>query len=131
MSHTEIGPQCVGVYLAYPTSETLKPIYRKLKTLVNSSHTKVGITTQSFAAREREYQRTFNREVVFVRLAEVPAERLVEIEGAILSALQSRFSRVGRAREWFDTTDRESIRAEVSAVIARLALPPGARQPSV
>lgn len=117
MPNAEIGPQCVGVYMAYPTTEQLKPIYRKLKTLVNNSHTKVGITTQSFAAREREYQNTFNREVVFIRLAEVPVHLIPEIESAVLARLCSRYATVGRAREWFDTMDRESVRAEVLSVV--------------
>ncbi len=120
MSRSDIHPQAVGVYLAYPTSETLKPIYRKLKTHVNSEHTKVGITSLSFASREREYKNTFQREVEFIRLAEVPVDRLAEVEAAVLLELGTRYARVGRAREWFQTKDREAIEAAVLEVVARV-----------
>ncbi len=120
MSRRDIHPQAVGVYLAYPTSETLKPIYRKLKTHVNSEHTKVGIASLSFASREREYKNTFQREVEFIRLAEVPVDRLAEVEAAVLLELGTRYARVGRAREWFQTKDREAIEVAVLEVVARV-----------
>ena len=120
MNQQAIHPSAVGVYLAYPTSEVLKPIYRKLKTQVNSAHTKVGITTQSFALREREYKNTFQREVVFMRVAEVPVSRIPEVETAILLELGSKYRRVGRAREWFKSSDREAIQAAVVSIVARV-----------
>ena len=107
-----------GVYMAYPTASELKPIYRKLKTQVNNQHTKVGITTDSFAIRGREYRNTFQGEVVFTPLVEVPAGRLADIETLLLVELCSRYQRVGRAREWFDTTDREEISKLVIAVVS-------------
>jgi hypothetical protein len=105
------------VYIAYPTTSVLKPIYRKLKTHVNDEHTKVGITTDSFAAREREYRNTFQGEIVFVPLAEAPASRLTEIEKLLLGELCVRYERVGRAREWFNTRDREEISKIVLAIV--------------
>ena len=106
-----------GVYLAYPTTSVLKPIYRKLKTQVNDQHTKVGITIDSFAIREREYRNTFQNELVFVPLVEAPANRLPEIEKLLLVELRSRYSRVGKAREWFDSTDRNEIAKVVLSVV--------------
>lgn len=103
--------------MAYPTTSVLKPIYRKLKTQVNDQHTKVGITTDSFAIREREYKNTFQGEVVFVPLAEAPATRLAEIENLLLVELKSRYQRVGQAREWFNTTDRDEISKIALAVV--------------
>ena len=104
-----IDRSATGVYIAYPTTEVLKPIYRLLKTQVNSAHTKVGITTDSFAIREREYMRTFHGEVRFVPVIVVPATRLVVVEQALLRELCTRYSRVGRSREWFHTVDRDGI----------------------
>lgn len=48
-----------GIYLAYPTTPELKPIYPCYKTLVNGEHTKLGIARRSFQDRERQYIRTF------------------------------------------------------------------------
>lgn len=109
----------IGVYIAYPTTSVLKPIYRKLKTHVNDEHTKVGITTDSFAAREREYRNTFQGEIVFVPLAEVPASRLMEIEKLLLGELCVRYERVGSAREWFNTREREEISKIVLEIVGR------------
>ena len=105
-----------GIYMAFPTVPVLKPIYRKLKTQVNNQHTKVGITTDSFANREREYKKTFNQEVEFIPLVEVPSERLHQIESVLLFALTKRYAKVGRAREWFNTTDRETIAEMVMSI---------------
>ena len=118
MGVSRISRSSTGVYMAYPTTSVLKPIYRKLKTQVNDQHTKVGITTDSFAIREREYRNTFQGEVVFTPLAEVPASRLAEIEKLLLVKLCSRYQRVGRAREWFNTTDREEISRIVVAIVS-------------
>ena len=41
-----------GVYLAYPTTSVLKPVYRGYKAQVNDMHTKVGITEDSFSSRK-------------------------------------------------------------------------------
>ena len=106
-----------GVYIAFPTSETMKPIYRGSKTKVNSRHTKVGITTDSFATRGSGYAKTFDGEVTFTRLAAVPANRLKALEDRILATVARRFHRVGSAREWFDTDDREAITEIVLGVI--------------
>jgi len=117
LGDTRVNLSSTGVYMAYPTTAVLKPIYRKLKTQVNDQHTKVGITTDSFAIRGREYRNTFQGEVVFAPLVEAPASRLAEIEALLLTELCSRYQRVGRAREWFDTTDRKEIQALVIAIV--------------
>lgn len=108
-----------GVYMAFPTTSVLKPIYRKLKTQVNDRHTKVGITIDSFAVREREYKKTFGGEVEFVPLAEVPAQLLAAIESKVLEELCARFQRVGHAREWFSTTEREVVAEIVLSVVRK------------
>jgi hypothetical protein len=117
---SRISRSSTGVYMAYPTTSVLKPIYRKLKTQVNDQHTKVGITTDSFATREREYRNTFQGEVVFVPLAEAPASRLNKIEALLLVELSAKYQRVGHAQEWFDTTDRDEISRIVLAVVSRV-----------
>jgi hypothetical protein len=120
MLETTIQSHAIGVYLAYPTAPVLKPIYRKLKTQVNDEHTKVGVTRVSFAVREREYKNTFQQEVKFVRLVEVPAHRLAEVEAAILYELGARYQRVGKAREWFHSKEHTEIAATVLAVVCRV-----------
>jgi len=102
--------------MAYPTSPVLKPIYRKLKTQVNDQHTKVGKTRDSFEKRAREYRNTFNQEVEFFPLIEVPLGYLDVVETAVLLEMGQRYTRVGRAAEWFDTTDREVIAGLVCQV---------------
>lgn len=108
-----------GVYMAYPTTDILKPIYRGLKTKVSSSHTKVGITTDSFAKRGSEYSKTFDGEVKFLPLAEIQPELLADLEKHIVSALSARFSKVGSAREWFDTNDHDLVSEIVLSVISK------------
>jgi hypothetical protein len=98
-----------GIYIAYPTTGELKSIYRpkNYKTVVNWDHTKVGIAKNSFEGRSRGYLSNFDNEVVFVPIAIVDnVSNLKDVEDLILDRLKSRFQRVGRAREWFDTKDR-------------------------
>jgi hypothetical protein len=123
LNHEPISRSATGIYIAYPTTQVLKPIYRKLKTQVNSAHTKVGITTGRFSTREQEYMRTFNGEVRFVPIVAVPALQLRAIEHVILSEMRSRYAPVGRAREWFDTTEHEAIIQLVEAIASDFLLP--------
>jgi hypothetical protein len=109
-----------GVYIAYPTSHTMKPIYRGLKTMVNDRHTKVGITKDSFASRSRVYEQTFDGEVVFLPIAEVPAHLLDELERHILLAMERRYQKVGRAREWFDTNHHDTVTSLVKMLVGKL-----------
>jgi hypothetical protein len=110
-------PNATGVYMAFPTTDRLKPIYRDLKTHVNSSHTKVGVTTDSFSVREREYKRTFGGEVEFVRLVALRPEDLPTFEDLLLNEMRKRYRNVGNAREWFETT----ARAEIALLVTQLA----------
>jgi Holliday junction resolvase len=121
-----VSPKGIGLYMAYPTTAVLKPIYRKLKTLVNDQHTKVGKTRDSFEKRAREYRNTFNREVEFIPLVEVPLESLDAIEAAVLLEIGRRYPRVGRATEWFDTVDRDAIAELVCRVAAQVQHSPAA-----
>ena len=107
-----------GIYIAYPTTAELKPIYRGLKTKVNHSHTKVGITVKSFQSRGREYHSTFGGEVEFTPIAEVPADKLLGMEKIILIRLREKYRTVGNATEWFDTDDREAVIAIVMSALA-------------
>lgn len=116
-----LSTNATGLYLAYPTTAELKPIYRGLKTCVNDRHTKVGQTRDGFGARGREYARTFSGKVRFLPLVRVSPEKLDDLEGAVLQALMARFERVGRAREWFDTADREAVAEIVLAEVGRLS----------
>jgi hypothetical protein len=115
-----ISAYATGIYMAYPTSPELKPIYRGLKTHVNERHTKVGQTRDGFATREREYCRTFGGQVRFVPLVSVQPDKLDDLEGIVLQELMGRFNRVGRAREWFDTAEREVVAEIVLAAAGRL-----------
>lgn len=108
----------IGIYLAYPTTPQLKRIDRNLKTHVNHSHTKVGKTSASFKAHQAYYEKVFDRDIKFEPLAEVPQERMAEVEQEVLSRLGARYSRVGQAREWFDTNDRETVASIVRDAVA-------------
>jgi len=88
----------------------LKSIYRpkNYKTRVNDKHTKIGIAKDSFNARSKGYYSNFDNEVIFTPVAIVEKESLEQIEKEILRQIEFEFERVGRAREWFKTTDRKN-----------------------
>jgi hypothetical protein len=104
-----ISKTSTGVYIAYPTSVELKPIYRGYKTIVNSEHTKVGIAQRSFESREHGYVAVFQSEVKFFPILELPATQLPEFKAQLIAHLRSKYSRSGPAREWFHTTERQAI----------------------
>lgn len=106
-----------GIYLAFPTSGELKPIYAGYKTKVNYQHTKIGIARDCFEARKRSYVGTFDGEVEFWPIAEVDRESLKSVEDRILARVSRRYAKVGRAREWFNTTDRREIREMMLALL--------------
>lgn len=108
-----------GIYIAFPTSAVLKSIYRpkNYKTTVNDRHTKVGIAKDSFASRRRGYVGNFDGEVEFIPVVTVSADQLAKAEHHILQAMRQEFSTVGRAREWFDTAERQRV---IDVVIATL-----------
>lgn len=106
-----------GIYMAYPTTEELKPTYRGHKSFVNCRHTKIGITKQGFEARRSSYHKTFDGEVAFRVIAEVPPERLDSIERKLLTELRRRYPLVGTTREWFHTDDRQTILRIVNGVL--------------
>jgi hypothetical protein len=100
-----------GIYIAYPTTPELKSIYRpkNYKTMVNDQHTKIGIAKDSFNSRAKGYYGNFDNEVVFIPLVIIDIKHLELIEKTILSEIKTEFARVGRAREWFNTINRERI----------------------
>ena len=110
----------IGVYLAYPTTSQLKRIDRNLKTHVNRCHTKVGKTSSSFKTRQAYYDKVFGGQIRFEPLVEVPRERMVEVEQNVLHKMGLRYSRVGHAREWFDTDDRETVASIVRDAVAKV-----------
>jgi hypothetical protein len=104
-----IPADSVGVYIAFPTSVTLKPTYRGHKTLANSEHTKVGIARRSFASRQRQYLATFRSEVAFFPILALPALLLPAFETEVLREVKRLYQKSGRAREWFHTTERQAL----------------------
>ena len=98
-----------GVYLAFPTSTSLKRTYPGHKTFVNSEHTKVGIARHSFASRERQYIATFQSEVAFFPILALPVPQLLAFEAQLLRQVRHLYPRSGRAREWFNTTARQAL----------------------
>ena len=100
-----------GVYIAYPTSPAFKSIYRakNYKTQVNDQHTKVGKAQDSFKSRKNCYLRNFDNETEFLPIALIDWGLLKLAEKLILGAVGTHFSKVGRAHEWFQTTDRKKI----------------------
>jgi hypothetical protein len=105
----KINMNGVGVYMAYPTTSVLKPIYQGYKAQVNDMHTKVGITEDSFSSRKNSYLKTFGGEVKFIPVAEIKMAELKNVEKIIVADLSTKFQKVGRTREWFETNDRNMI----------------------
>jgi hypothetical protein len=100
----------IGIYIAYPTTSELKLIDAGLKTKVNNNHTKIGKTENGFAGREKNYMKTFDNEVEFYPIIIFEKkDDLRMAEDKIKSCLKGVYKRVGHAREWFDTDDRESV----------------------
>ncbi len=85
--------------------------------MVNDQHTKVGIAKDSLKARKLSYLRTFGNEVEFIPVAVVEQEFLKSIEDRIILELRSRFSSVGKSREWFHTSDRQKVFGIVSQLL--------------
>ena len=108
-----------GIYIAYPTTSELKSIYKpkNYKTMVNNQHTKVGIAKDSFNSRSKGYYGNFDNEVDFIPLFIIDVKHLGQIEKIILSEINAEFSKVGRAREWFDTTNRKKVTEIVFSTI--------------
>ena len=100
-----------GIYIAYPTTSELKSIYKpkNYKTMVNEQHTKVGIAKDSFNSRGKGYYGNFDNEVEFIPLVIINVNHLEQTEKVILSEIKTEFTRVGRAREWFNTNNRKRI----------------------
>lgn len=109
-----------GIYLAFPTSSMLKSIFpqKQYKTMVNDQHTKVGIAKDSLRKRKLSYLKTFDNEVKFVPIAFIEREFLEFIEGRIILELRSRFSRVGKSREWFHTSDHQKMIEIISRILS-------------
>jgi len=113
-----------GVYIAFPTSETLKPIYRGAKTQVNCFHTKIGISKVSFLNRRSRYMNTFHGELVFTPLVKLLPVNMSSVEKKILQRLKlMNYNRVGNAREWFNTNDRKEVVNIIYAVLGELDVP--------
>jgi len=100
-----------GIYIAYPTSPELKSIYRpkNYKTKVNNQHTKVGIAKDNFNSRKKDYLANFDNEVEFYPIVLVEIEHIDYAESLVISAIKLEFKKVGRAREWFDTSNRQRV----------------------
>ena len=100
-----------GIYIAIPTSAVLKSIYRaqNYKTEVNNEHLKIGITKDSFQSRSKCYYDNFDNEVEFIPLVAINRDVLKEVEAKVLAQIKIEFNRMGRAREWFDTNDKNRI----------------------
>ena len=100
-----------GIYISYPTSPVLKSIYKAggYKTKVNDRHTKVGKAENGFKNREGQYLGNFDNEAKFIPIVYIDNTHLKHAEEIVLSAIKSKFSTVGHAKEWFDTLDRKKI----------------------
>ncbi len=114
-----------GIYIAYPTSSVMKSIYRQKNyiTKVNHLHTKIGIARDSFAARRMGYVRNFDGEVKFLPIVHIEGGHLKEAEKAVIAAIRAKYNRVGKAREWFDTSDRERVKEIVFKTLTMIQCP--------
>jgi len=106
-----IDMNSTGIYIAYPTTSTLKSIHppKNYKTKVNNSHTKIGIAKRSFSARKMNYMEDFDNELNFIPIVKIDRVHLEEVENTILSSIRKRYKTVGYAKEWFDTDNRDEI----------------------
>ena len=109
-----------GVYIAYPTSSVLKSIYKpkNYKTKVNDQHTKIGIAKDCFHSRRKGYLGNFNNEVEFIPIALIDARHLEHAEKLIICAISIEFAKVGRAREWFNTANRQRISEIINSTLS-------------
>jgi len=109
-----------GVYIAYPASPVLKSTckLKDYKTRVNDQHTRIGMAKDSFLARKKEYLDNFDNEVDFIPVAVIDIKHLDYIEARIISAMHLEFKKVGRAREWFNTSDHQRIYEIISSILA-------------
>ena len=100
-----------GIYIARPTSAVLKSIYRakNYKTKVNKEHLKIGITKDSFQSRSKCYYDNFDDEVEFIPLVAINRDVLKDVENKVLIQIKEEFKTVGKAREWFNTNDKNRI----------------------
>ena len=101
-----------GIYIAFPTTSLLQSIYKpkNYKTKVNHLHTKVGITIDNFKNRSKCYYDNFGSEFIFAPLFIIENnQEILSVEKKILEAIKQKFKRQGRAREWFNTTERNLI----------------------
>ena len=114
-----------GVYIAYSRAEQFRIAHSGPGTLVNRQHTRVGFTTESFAASGREYREAFGNRVKFIPIAEIPRANLQQFEKLVLATVGRAHPRVGASAGWFDTQDRASI----ISLIYRL-LTPAANEPT-
>jgi len=115
-----------GIYIAYPTSSELKSIYRpkNYKTMVNEKHTKVGIAKDCFEARSKGYYSNFDNEVIFTPLAILnDINELIAVEQFVLSQIHSEVTKVGRAREWFNTDNHKRIKEIVARSLSESGVP--------
>ena len=99
----------IGIYIAYPTTSELKPIFKGLKTKVNNNHTKVGKCEIGFLGREKNYQKTFDKEVEFHPIVILKKVEDLDVEKDVIDVLKEKYKKVGFALEWFDTNDHESV----------------------
>lgn len=100
-----------GIYVAYPTSQTLKVTYKNAKTKVNDQHTNVGSTSDSFKSRRKGYQETFHKEVEFFPVVFLDKELVDRAHNLILDALHQHFKKVGQSDTWFETPDHQNVLA--------------------
>jgi hypothetical protein len=112
--------ESTGIYIVYPTSPTLKSIYRAkhYKTKVNDQHIKVGIAKESFRSRKSGYLGNFDSEVEFLPFILMRQEFLENAERKVIAAIRTKFSRVGHSREWFNTSNIQ----EITKIIAKTLL---------
>ena len=66
----------------------------------------------------RNYLDNFDNEIEFIPITIIPLDKLMEAEHLILNAIHKKYKKVGRAREWFNTSRRQEI---ILIIIATLA----------
>jgi len=101
----------VGLYIAYPTSSTLKYVFKvkSYKGMVNEKHTKIGVTTRNFGDRKKQYLHSFDNEVVFKPVAIIPVESICKVDSIVLTEIKKEFNIVPNTRKWIETSNHQKI----------------------
>jgi hypothetical protein len=111
----------VGLFIAYPTSSTMKSIFspKGYKATVNRQHTKIGITKRGFKETlARNFVKTFDGQVEILPVALIAPEYLDGAKAKVRKALSQRFPIVDETKDWFHSSDHNKFKDIIGKTLA-------------